>query len=240
VAARPGGARPRIALTHGRPTERNELSRRRYSDALESAGAHVLALYPGDELPDDFDGLLLSGGGDVDPARYGEANLASREIEPGRDELELALVARALDRDLPVLAICRGFQLLNVALGGRLAQDVAGHRPPVREGLLQHHEVHVEPGSRLAAAVGGAPLTVNSRHHQGVTADMLAPGLQATARVGGLVEAYEAPAHRWLVGVQWHPERTSEVSPAALGVFDALVAQASGQAATVAGSADTE
>jgi putative glutamine amidotransferase len=233
VSTESHGARPRIALTYGLPTEHNQVAWRRYRDALERAGAAVVAVYPGDELPDDIDGVLLSGGSDVDPARYGEANAASHEVDGQRDELEVALVQRGLDEDLPVLGICRGFQLLNVALGGRLVQHVAGHRPAEREGVLQHHDVLVAPGSRLAAAVGGGPLTVNSRHHQAVTPQTLAPGLRVTAMVGGLVEAFEAPERRWLVGVQWHPERTAEVSPAALGVFDALVDQAARRPAGV-------
>jgi putative glutamine amidotransferase len=233
VSAKSPGARPRIALTYGLPTQHNQLSWRRYRDALEHAGAAVVAVYPGDELPGDIDGVLLSGGSDVDPARYGEPNAASEDVDGQRDELEVALLQRALDEDLPVLGICRGFQLLNVALGGRLVQHVDGHRPADRDGVLQHRGVLVAPGSRLAAAVGEGPLTVNSRHHQAVTPQTLAPALRATAMVDGLVEAFESPEHRWLVGVQWHPERTAEVSPGALGVFDALVDQAAHRPAGV-------
>ncbi len=184
-------------------------------------------VYPGDGLPGEIDGVLLSGGSDVDPARYGAANVAAEDLDAQRDEVELALARRALDEDLPTLGICRGLQLLNVALGGGLVQHVEGHRPAEREGLLRHEALSVMPGTRLAAAVGEEPLDVNSRHHQAVTPATLAPGLTATAIVDGLVEAFEAPDRRWLVAVQWHPERTSEVSPAALGVFDALVEQAS-------------
>ena len=200
---------------------------RRYVDALERAGADVLTLYPGEAMSGEIDGVLLSGGGDVDPARYGEPNVASDDIDVERDELEIALIGRALEQDLPVLGICRGFQLLNVALGGRLVQHVDGHWPSPNEGVLPHPDVLVTPGSRLAAAVGELPLTVNSRHHQAVTSETLAPGLRPTVLVGDLVEAFEMPDRRWLVGVQWHPERTDEVSPAALGVFDVLVEEAS-------------
>jgi putative glutamine amidotransferase len=227
VIARSPGARPRIALTVDVPTERNEPTRRRYRAALERAGATVVEVRPGDHPPGDIDGLLLSGGSDIDPASYGEGNTAARDPDGRRDELELALARSALRDDLPVLGICRGFQLLNVALGGRLVQHVEGHRPADHDGVVQHSDVHVAAGSRLAAAVGTEPLMVNSRHHQAVTFETLAPGLRVTAMVGELVEAFEVPEHGWVVGVQWHPERTAEVSPAALGVFDALVDQAS-------------
>ncbi len=224
-------ARPRIALTLARPTQRNEGSRQRYIDALERAGAEVVALFPGDEMPDDADGLLLSGGGDIASARYDEPDQACAEVDPARDEMELAAVRRAIELDLPVLGICRGFQLLNVALGGRLLQDVDGHRPAEREGVLLHEDVRPSPGSRLAAAVGEGPLAVNSRHHQAVSETVLAADLVPTALVGELVEAFESRSQRWLVGMQWHPERTAEVSPAALCIFDALVAEASRTAA---------
>jgi len=233
VVARSSGARPRIALTVDVPTERNEPTRRRYRDALERAGATVVEVPPDDELPGDIDGVLLSGGSDVDPATYGEVNTAARDFDGRRDRLELALVSRALRDDLPVLGICRGFQLLNVALGGRLVQHVEGHHPVGHEGVLEHRDVRIPAGSRLAAAIGQGPLTVNSRHHQAVTPATLAPGLRVTAMVGELVEAFEAPGHGWVVGVQWHPERTAEVSPAALGVFGALVDQASRRPAGV-------
>lgn len=227
VAARFSGARPRIVLTVDVPSERNESTRRRYREALERAGATVVEVRPGDQPPTEIDGVLLSGGSDIDPASYGEVNTAARESDGRRDELELALVRRALREELPVLGICRGLQLLNVAFGGRLVQHVEGHRPADHDGVLQHSDLRIAAGSRLAAAVGTGPLTVNSRHHQAVTRETLAPGLRVTAMVGELVEAFEVSDHGWVVGVQWHPERTAEVSPAALGVFDALVDQAS-------------
>jgi putative glutamine amidotransferase len=125
-----------------------------------------------------------------------------------------------------VLGICRGFQILNVVRDGTLVQDVAGHRPDEREGLVEHHNVTVRPGSRLARATGGAPLTVNSRHHQAVTKETIGRGLVATAVVDDLVEAFELTDRRWVVGVQWHPERTSEVSLEARRIFDAFVQEA--------------
>jgi len=227
--------RPRIALTLARPTPDRVGTNRLYREALERAGAEVLEIYPEDQLPVEIDALLLAGGGDIDPARYGEANTASDNIDAARDELELGLLTRALAADLPVLGICRGFQVLNVAVGGRLVQDVGDHRPAEPGGVVPHHGVRPRPGSRLAAAVGARPLTVNSRHHQAVTEAVMGRRLQVTAQVGELVEAFEATEQRWVVGVQWHPERTNEVSPAAVRIFDALVAEAAARAISTSG-----
>jgi len=218
--------KPLIALTLARQAPDRVASNRLYREALERAGVDVLEVYPGDQVPVDMDGLLLAGGGDIDPARYGEANTASDKIDSERDELELALAGGVIDADLPVLGICRGFQVLNVAFGGKLVQHVGDHRPAEPDGVVRHEGVVPRAGSRLAAAVGGEPLTVNSRHHQAVIVSMLGTGLQPTAEVDGLVEAFEATEKRWVVGVQWHPERTSEVSVAAARIFDAFVAQA--------------
>jgi putative glutamine amidotransferase len=199
-----------------------------YRAALVAAGAEVVELYPGDVMPTDADGLLISGGGDVDPARYGEPNQGSHHIDTERDTLEFAAYEIATELGLPVLGICRGFQVLNVAQGGKLLQDIDGHEGPPdgEEWVNEHQRVLPAAGSRLAAATGGAPMTVNSRHHQAVTQDVLGEGLTATASVGDLVEAFESSDGRWLVGVQWHPERASEVSPGATGIIDAFVAQA--------------
>ena len=215
--------RPRIALTLSRPSALHEPSHRRYRDALEAAGAELVVLHPGDSIPADVDGVCISGGGDIESARYGEADIACADVDPERDALEIDIAKAAIERDLPVLGICRGFQVLNVVREGTLVQDVAGHRPEEREGLVEHRDVHVRTGSRLAKATGGRPLTVNSRHHQAVTRDTLGRGLVATAEVDGLIEAFELDDRRWVVGVQWHPERTSEVSPDARRIFDAFV-----------------
>lgn len=218
--------RPRIALTLSRPSALHEASHRRYRDALENAGADLVVLHPGDPMPADVDGLCLSGGGDIESARYGEADVACAEVDPDRDALEIEMAKSAIARDLPVLGVCRGFQVLNVVREGSIVQDVAGHRPSQREGLVEHRDVTVRAGSRLAKAMGGAPITVNSRHHQAVTEDTMGRGLVATAVVDGLVEAFELSDRRWVVGVQWHPERTSEVSPEARRIFDAFVQEA--------------
>ena len=218
--------RPRIALTLARPSAFHGASHQRYRDALESAGADLIVLHPGDPVPTDLDGLCLSGGGDIESARYGDANVACADVDTDRDALEIAIARAAIERDLPVLGICRGFQILNVVRDGSLIQDVSGHRPEEREGLVEHRNVGVRPGSRLAMATGGAPLTVNSRHHQAVTEGTLGRGLVATVVIDGLVEAFELDDRRWVVGVQWHPERTAEVSPEARRIFDAFVQEA--------------
>ncbi len=216
--------RPRIALTTPVATSASE-TYARYRRALARAGADVVEVRPDDAPPEAIDGLCLPGGGDVDPARYGQADAGvEREgVMPERDDLEFAVLARALASDLPVLAICRGFQVLNVQLGGTLVQDLPGHRATDQV----THIARPMPGSRLAAACGAGPMTVNSRHHQGVTTKELARGLTPTVLVGGLVEALESPSHRWVVGVQWHPERTAEVDERAARIFDAFVAEAS-------------
>ena len=227
--------RPRIALTTPVPTSENE-TYARYVRALERAGASVVEVRPGDPLPDDVDGVCLSGGPDVDPISYGEtdAGVERDHVNPARDEMEFALADHALERDTPLLAICRGFQVLNVAMRGKLVQDIAGHR------ATDHvtHRVAAAPGSRLAAACGSAEMTVNSRHHQAVTRRELASGLVPTVFVGDLVEAFESDRHRWVVGVQWHPERVladeEPVDSNAARIFDAFVAEASRSQSAVA------
>jgi putative glutamine amidotransferase len=218
--------KPRIALTLARPSAFHGASHQRYRDALEDAGADLVVLHPGDPVLTDLDGLCLSGGGDIESARYGEENVACADVDTDRDALEIAIAKAAIERDLPVLGICRGFQILNVVRQGSLVQDVPGHRPEEREGLVEHRDVSVRPGSRLAKATGGGALTVNSRHHQAVTVNTMGQGLVATVVVDGLVEAFELDDKRWVVGVQWHPERTSEVSPEARRIFKAFVQEA--------------
>jgi putative glutamine amidotransferase len=171
-----------------------------------------------------MDGLLLTGGVDIDPVHYGRANRGSVDIEPERDALEAAAWTAAGTRGLPVLGICRGFQAINVFAGGTLLQDVPEHAGPGwSTGPARMHPIRIEPGSRLASALADDPgdppraLPVNTYHHQGVGPDDVAPGLVATAWAAGpdgdLVEAVELPGERFVVGVQCHPERT-EFSPA--------------------------
>ena len=191
---------------------------RSYADAVQREGALALLLPPDDAaasapdpLLDRIDGVLLAGGSDVDPSFYGaRRHPATERTWPERDRFELGLVRRALERDIPVLGICRGMQLLNVALGGTLVQhlpDLLGvddHR--VSLGVFGEHEVGLEPGSLAARAAGGQRIVVKSHHHQGI--DELGEGLIATGWGMGseLVEAVELPEHRYVLGVLWHPE----------------------------------
>jgi len=224
--------KPRIAVTLSRPLTPTADANNNYRVALERAGAEVVALYPGDEAPLDMDGLLLAGGGDIQPSRYGDEDVACTNVDPVRDELEFKISADAIDRDIPILGICRGFQVLNVVRGGKLVQHLYGHEALGE--LVQHSDVRPRPGSLLEAASSGQQITVNSRHHQGVTPELLGEGLLATVEVDGLIEAFEATDRRWLVGVQWHPERTNEVSAEAAGLIAAFVAEASAHALATA------
>ncbi len=160
-----------------------------------------------------LDGLVLSGGSDVDPALYGHAPHARLgKVVRERDEFELALTRAALDRDLPILAICRGHQVLNVATGGTLIQDIpslverGGDHDARSERWERSHEVRMVPGSRLQRILGRERIDVNSFHHQAI--DELGRGLVVSARspADGIVEGVELPARRFVVGVQWHPE----------------------------------
>ena len=184
-----------------------------YVHAIEQAGGRPLLVPPSeegvDETLDALDGLLVSGGPDLDPSLYGqEAHPATAGVHAERDRGELALLTAALERDLPVLAVCRGSQLLNVARGGDLVQhlpDVVGHeRHKHTPGAFADHEVEVAEGTRLAALVGGrAP--VKSHHHQGF--GRVGDGLVATAWADdGTVEALEDPGKAFALGVLWHPE----------------------------------
>jgi putative glutamine amidotransferase len=206
----------------------------RYVDAIRRAGARSLILAPGDvwtaEDLERFDAVLLLGGGDVDPARYGGgAHEQVYGVEPDRDALELALVGDVLAAGLPFLAICRGLQVLNVALGGTLHPHVPDLPGDIDHGVpgggsATVHDVRLVPGSRVAAATGRTELSSSSHHHQAVRD--LGGGLNAVGWTeDGLVEAVEHD-DGWVVGVQWHPEHTAADDPAQQGLFDALAEQA--------------
>jgi putative glutamine amidotransferase len=214
-----------------------------YRGALIAAGAlpeEVLVVRPGDAIPAEFDGLLLSGGLDVDPARYGESRLnGTVETLSGRDEIDFALLDRALASGAAVFGICRGLQVLNVALGGTLWQDLPAQRPDDvrhsfsrRDGHLPSHPAHVvrlerglPPGLPLAATLAASDGEyVNSRHHQAVKD--LAPGLVAlAASPDGLVEAIARPGPPFVAAVQWHPENLVERADQ-LALFDEFLAAA--------------
>ena len=214
-------------------TATSEREAQPYVDALAARGGEARVLTPEhfegvDEAMRGVSGLLLCGGYDVEPARYGAGrDPATGETDPRRDEMELGLLRDALDRNMPVLGICRGMQLINVAFGGTLLQDIPGHVEPGgdNDGSVRH-EVYVAPGSKLGAIIGaGAVYRTNSLHHQGLKEAQRAPGLMASAfhPQDGIVEAIESPAHPWLVGVQCHPERESEVPKSFRKLFDWLV-----------------
>ena len=193
---------------------------RSYIDALQAAGAIAFMIPPDgwvEEHPDDVldgvDGLLLAGGADIDPATYGaERHAKTVNTRPDRDRAEVALALRALERDLPLLGICRGMQLLNVALGGTLIQhlpDDLGHTDHRRSlGSFDNadHDVRLAPDSLAARAAGETLHATKSHHHQGV--DELGDGVEASgwSVLDDLVEAIEVPAAGWALGVQWHPE----------------------------------
>jgi len=237
--------KPRIGVTRWEDVPGEAVDR--YWDRVREAGGDVVDLDETaaarvDALAPQLDALMLTGGIDVDPATYGAAERHEkvRETAPGRDRMELAYLEAALNRDIPVLAICRGHQLLNVGFGGKLLQhiDSGEHRADYRtEGYPSRwHDVRVEEGARLAAALGASSLEINSRHHQAVTADVLAKGLRHVAWADDhgrdLVEGMESASHRWVVGVQWHPERLEEHKPAFAPVmrrlFAAFIAQIPG------------
>ncbi len=199
-----------------------------YVDSVDRAGGRPIMIPPLDaaveETLDILDGLILSGGADIDPERYGAQRHPETTVtQPERDHAELALLEGALARELPVLAICRGMQILNVIHGGDLHQhlpELVGHEGH-REvpGSFSIHEVHLRPGSR-AARILGERVEVHSSHHQG-----LARVGEAIEAVGwaedGCVEAIEDPAHRFAIGVLWHPEEADEKR-----LFEALVEEA--------------
>jgi putative glutamine amidotransferase len=210
-----------------------------YLHAVQQAGGVPVLLPPQlssaamRRLADDLQGLLLTGGGDMDPALFGETPHATLyDVAPSRDILETSVLHVALDRGLPVLAVCRGLQVLNVALGGSLHQDV-GTDPGTQLAHSQKeprdqptHKVKLTPGCRLAATLGADELEVNSMHHQAIK--RLGRGLTAVAWAPDqIVEGAEIgdPA-RFVLGVQWHPEELVGHSEPARRLFAALVAAA--------------
>jgi putative glutamine amidotransferase len=179
------------------------------------------------------DGLILSGGVDIDPALYHESpHPVLGEIDRARDAAEIALVREALDEDVPMFAICRGIQILNVAMGGTLYQDLPSQHPsPVvhrqdEAGFARSefiHDISIEAGSRLRAIVRGDAMPTNSLHHQAVRE--VADGLVVTARApDGVVEAAEVPDRRYVLAVQFHPEETAPHDERSRRLFEAFVA----------------
>lgn len=224
--------RPLVAVTTTAVAETGPYRRRQvalyaiYVEVLERYGmaavlvtpAHTAASLP--VLLDRCQGLVMTGGEDVDPSRYGERPLPGLGVtNPPRDEVELLTLELALERELPVLGICRGCQLVNVHFGGSLYQDLSLYSPSE----LQHrqaepwerrtHQVQIEPDSRLAEIVGAEEIVINSFHHQGIKE--VGRGLRVVAEAeDGTVEAIERPGSPgWFLGVQWHPERFEATAP---------------------------
>jgi len=206
----------RIALTLDRDTDLSESND--YLRALAAAGIPresievVTPLSP--HSGKRFDGLVLGGGVDVDPSRYGRRRLENGtvEVDAERDALDFDLFENARRRGAPILGICRGLQVVNVALGGTLVQDIPAQQPgsgphefPREPRTRRDHSVAVAPGTRLAAIVEAREIEVNSRHHQAI--ERVAEGLYVSAVApDGVPEAVEAPGREWFVAVQWHPE----------------------------------
>ena len=223
ASIRPDGDTSRVRLTAA------------YVIALENAGLIPLIVPPlssasaAAAIMDSVSGLVLTGGEDVDPARYGEKRHEKvRSINAARDATEAALIEAAKARGKPVLAICRGIQILNVALGGTLVQDIQTQcNTPIAHDEdtprdKRSHEISIEPGSLIAKAVGAEHVTVNSFHHQSVK--RVADGMRVTARSpDGVIEGLESTGDWWVMAVQWHPEEmTDSPEPWDRGLFKAF------------------
>lgn len=214
-----------------------------YVDAVRAAGGRPVLLPPGDEDPaalvEDVDGVMLCGGGDLDPALFGgpDGHHAQYATCPERDVFELALARECLAREIPTLAICRGLQVLNVALDGDLhvhLPDVVGEHVPHRfsQHRHTHHPVRIDPDSRLAALLGASEVVVASWHHQAI--DRLGRGLRAVAWAeDGTIEAVELPERPGVLAVQWHPElQVGEPDGRQRRLFEQVVALARERAAS--------
>lgn len=202
-----------------------------YANAILEAGGRPAILPSTEVIPSDlldgFSGLLLTGGGDIDPRLYGEEPIETvYDVSEIRDRFEIALYEEAVRRGLPILATCRGMQLVNAIRGGTLVQEVCPERSHWQEGPCGDpwHEVEVEPGSELARIVGTAFISVNSYHHQGI--GKLGAGLRVVGRERGVIEALEDEDSNF-VAVQWHPEHMFRQHPAQMALFKNLVEKAS-------------
>ncbi|MGQ0712652.1 MAG: gamma-glutamyl-gamma-aminobutyrate hydrolase family protein [Gemmatimonadaceae bacterium] len=215
----------------------------RYVLALTASRAlpWLIPLVPDDEtlraIYDELDGVFLPGGADIDPSRYGETRHPKCDrSDPARDRVELALTRWAMQDGKPVLGVCRGLQLINLAAGGTLWQDLESQRPtsikhdyfPFRDGFARDHLAHpvtVREGTQLAEIVGAGERMVNSMHHQGVRD--LARGFVVSATApDGLIEAIERPGDPFVLAVQWHPEALAEKDAVTQQLFEAFIAAA--------------
>ena len=220
-----------------------------YADAVRRHGGEPALVTPAtptaerDRLVSAMDGLLLTGGADLDPALYHEAVAGAVDLDPARDALDRLAWDEAAKRSVPVFGICRGLQAINVFSGGSLIQDVPSHAgTPYGDGPAKTHDLEIDSDSRLARALAeGSPeglattdedddtpeFIVNTYHHQAVDRARLAPGLRAVgwaaSEAGRLVEALESQDDRWVVGIQCHPERTDSTPDEFEGVWEAFV-----------------
>ncbi|MBU1713196.1 MAG: gamma-glutamyl-gamma-aminobutyrate hydrolase family protein [Proteobacteria bacterium] len=206
-----------------------------YSLALLDAGAAPLIIPAAQDesslkrILSAVQGLLLSGGPDIHPRHYGEEPVAGLgDVDETLDRMELMAARLAFEKDIPVLGICRGIQVLNVALGGTLYQDISSQLPegichtPKTDKAVTTHTVRFAAGSRLRRIMGRSEIWVNGKHHQAVRNP--APGLKVTARArDGIIEAVEHPQNRWIMGVQWHPEGTWREDSFSKKLFKAFV-----------------
>jgi putative glutamine amidotransferase len=246
----PSGS-PRIVVTASDPSTRADPAlavrkQQNYVEAIARHGAEAIVVHPGlppgarSEALATMDGLLLAGGPDIDPRRYGRRSLPTDEVEADRDALEAEAWAAAAERALPVVGVCRGLQAINVFSGGTLIQHLYGHSGPAwGRGPAATHPLRVEPGTRLARIlfptnVRGGVIEVNTYHHQAVGPADLAPGLvpnaRAASRAGELVEGIETRDGRFVLGVQCHPERTESTPKAFARLFAFFVDAARGPA----------
>jgi len=218
--------RPRIGITTS--PRRGAAYYAPYRRAVEAAGAEPVDLPPGTAALPAVDGLLLPGGWDVDPSLYGERpDEKVGPIDRELDDTELNLFRQAREQELPVLGICRGQQVINVAMGGSLVQHLEGHEVRALGRSHLAHTIEVDPDSELGRAAGEHKIRVNSLHHQAVR--KLAPGLQQTARgEDGTVEAVESD-DGLIVAVQCHPEELTTDLPWARALFERFVARARGR-----------
>jgi gamma-glutamyl-gamma-aminobutyrate hydrolase PuuD len=218
-----------------------DLQRRRndrYVEAVERHGARVVRLTARSTAAEReaalaaMDGLLISGGADIDPRRYGQPAAGAEDVDDPRDQMEAEAWAAAEARRLPVVGICRGLQAINVFSGGSLLQHVEGHAGPGwGSGPALTHPIRLVSGTRLATLLGPEPeIEVNAYHHQGILEADLAPDLRASAwadsSAGPLVEGVEATDGRFVIGVQCHPERTESTPAEFEALFAAFVSEA--------------
>ena len=223
-----------VVCQHSQENPERYFIARSYIQAVQNAGGTplVLPIQPQEDLSqvlEHLDGIVLTGGVDVDPYRFGEDPLVGcGEINPLRDEFDLAVTALALERDLPILAICRGAQVLNVALGGSLIQDIPTQvQDPIKHwqqapNWYATHNVEVKPDSLLGEILETQLTRVNSYHHQSIAKPGQGLSIVATAP-DGVIEAVESTEHRFVLGLQWHPELMVERDVGAQAIFKHFV-----------------